>query len=233
MLVQLEIKNYAIIQHVLIEFNKGLNIITGETGAGKSILLGALGLSLGERADSKVLYEQTEKCVIEASFDIKNYALQALFQELDLDYDDKTIVRREISSQGKSRAFINDSPVTLETLKILAEKLVNLTSQNESQQLHTEAYPIELLDICANNALLLQEYKSSFQVLKKTKTQLENLIQEQQKIQKDFDYLSFQLQEIEEAQLDNENLELLEQELNTLSNAELIQSISCLLWLLL
>ena len=127
MLAQLEIKNYAIIQHVRIDFDKGLNIITGETGAGKSILLGALGLSLGDRANTKILYHQEEKCIIEASFNIANYKLKTLFEDLDLDYEDRTIIRREINPNGKSRAFVNDTPVTLETLKILAEHLVNLT----------------------------------------------------------------------------------------------------------
>ena len=157
MLNQLEIKNYAIIQHVSLTFDRGLNIITGETGAGKSILLGALGLSLGDRADTKILYSQEEKCVIEAKFIIGNYHLESLFDDLDLDYDDLTIVRREINPNGKTRAFVNDTPVTLDTLRFLAEKLVNLTSQNETQQLNKESYQLELLDLVGNNHKILKE----------------------------------------------------------------------------
>lgn len=224
MLTQLEIKNYAIIQHVLIDFDKGLNIITGETGAGKSILLGALGLALGERADTKVFYHQEEKCIIEASFNISNYNLTAIFDELDLDYAEKTIIRREINPNGKSRAFVNDTPVTLDSLKTLAEKLVNLTSQNETQQLNKESYQLEILDATANNFILLEEYQAAFKLFQKTKNNLELLITETAKLQNDFDFFSFQLNEIIEAKLENENLELLEEELNSLSNAETIKS---------
>ena len=162
MLNQLEIKNYAIIQHVSLTFDRGLNIITGETGAGKSILLGALGLSLGDRADTKILYNQKEKCVIEAKFIIGSYHLESLFEDLDLDYDDLTIVRREINPSGKTRAFVNDTPVTLDTLRLLAEKLVNLTSQNETQQLNKESYQLELIDLVANNQKVLKEFFLDF-----------------------------------------------------------------------
>lgn len=224
MLSQLEIKNYAIIQHVLIDFDKGLNIITGETGAGKSILLGALGLALGERADTKVLYHQEEKCIIEASFNISNYNLLAIFNDLDLDYAEKTIVRREINPSGKSRAFVNDTPVTLEVLKTLAEKLVNLTSQNETQQLNKESYQLEILDATANNAVLIENYKSTFDSFQKTKKKLGLLEAENAQLQNDFDFFTFQLNEIIEAELEDENLEVLDDELSSLSNAETIKS---------
>lgn len=224
MLTQLEIKNYAIIQHVLIDFDKGLNIITGETGAGKSILLGALGLALGERADTKVLYHQEEKCVIEASFNISSYNLGSIFEDLDLDFAEKTIVRREINPSGKSRAFVNDTPVTLDILKTLAEKLVNLTSQNETQQLNKESYQLEILDATANNLILLEKYKSAYHSFQKTKKKLALLETENAQLQNDFDFFSFQLNEINEAQLEEENLELLEEELSSLSNAETIKT---------
>lgn len=224
MLAQLEIKNYAIIQHVRIDFDKGLNIITGETGAGKSILLGALGLSLGDRADTKILYHQEEKCIIEASFNIANYKLKTLFEDLDLDYEDRTIIRREINPNGKSRAFVNDTPVTLETLKILAEHLVNLTSQHETQQLNKESYQLEVLDASAENNEIRTNYISLYKQHLKVKQDLTRLENEQAKIEQDLDFFSFQLQEIIEAQLDDENLEDLEEELNSLSNAETIKS---------
>lgn len=224
MLRQLEIKNYAIIQHVLINFDKGLNIITGETGAGKSILIGALGLTLGDRVDTKVLFNSDKKCIVEASFDIKAYHLEALFGELDIDYEAQTIVRREINPNGKSRAFVNDSPVTLDVLKVLAEKLVNLTSQNETQQLNKESYQLDLVDASAQNQQLLEAYVEKFTAHRKTAEQLHHLESEQLKLQNDFDFFSFQLAEIKEANLDNENLEDLEEELASLSNAETIKS---------
>jgi DNA repair protein RecN (Recombination protein N) len=224
MLAQLEIKNYAIIQHVLIDFDKGLNIITGETGAGKSILLGALGLSLGERADTKVLYNQSEKCIIEASFLIANYKLQDIFKALDLDYDDRTVIRREINGNGKSRAFVNDTPVTLESLKLLAEHLVNLSSQNETQQLNQESYQLDVLDSSTENSLLRINYADLFKKHQKLEKQIIILEEEQSQIEKDFDFLSFQLQEIQDAKLEDENLEDLEEELNSLNNAETIKS---------
>lgn len=224
MLSQLEIKNYAIIQHVSLEFDQGLNIITGETGAGKSILLGALGLSLGDRADTKVLYNQEEKCVIEAKFLIANYKLERLFEQLDLDYEELTIIRREINPNGKSRAFVNDTPVTLDALRLLAEKLVNLTSQNETQQLNRETYQLELLDATANQSALIQEYQATYKNYTRLKKEIAQLESAQVQLQNDFDFHNYQLKEIEEARLEGENLEALEGELSSLSHAETIKS---------
>ncbi len=224
MLRQLEIRNYAIIQHVQIDFDRGLNIITGETGAGKSILIGALGLSLGDRVDSKILYNAEEKCVVEASYDIKAYHLEDLFAQLDLDYEELTIIRREIRPNGKSRAFVNDTPVTLDVLKLLAEKLINLTSQNETQQLNKESYQIDLLDAAAENQQLLVAYRSKFLEHKNALKQLEALKAEQAKLQNDFDFFSFQLNEINEADFLEDDLSSLEEELNSLNNAETIKS---------
>jgi DNA repair protein RecN (Recombination protein N) len=224
MLSHLDIKNYAIIQHVSLDFDKGLNIITGETGAGKSILLGALGLSLGDRADTKVLYSQSEKCIIEAKFYIANYQLEQLFEKLDLDYDEHTIVRREISPNGKSRAFVNDTPINLESLRMLAEKMVNLTSQNETQQLNKESYQLEILDAVVAKPSLLLNYQDAFSSFSSLKKEIASLEAEQIQLQNDFDFHSYQLNEIEEAQLEGENLETLEKELATLSHAESIKA---------
>lgn len=224
MLSKLDIQNYAIIQQVSLEFDKGLNIITGETGAGKSILIGALGLCLGDRADTKVLYSDDSKCIVEASFDLSAYQLEKLFEELDLDYEQLTIIRREISPSGKSRAFVNDTPVTLETLRQITENLVNLTSQNETQQLNKESYQLAVLDATAGHDTLLDDYKRRYRKYKQVEKQLKKLEENQSKLDQDFDYNQFQLQEIEDAQLEGENLENLEKELSTLSHAESIKT---------
>lgn len=224
MLVSLEIKNYAIIQHVNIQFGKGLNIITGETGAGKSILVGALGLALGNRADTKVLYAEDEKCVVEAVFEISQYNLNVFFEENDIDFEYKTIIRREITANGKSRAFVNDTPVTLEVLKSLAEKLINLTSQHETQQLNKENYQIDILDAVGANETLLLNYKTAFSLYKTTLKKLATLKSEQEQLQKDYDYNQFQFDEIANANLDDININEIEQELNSLNNAETIQA---------
>jgi DNA repair protein RecN (Recombination protein N) len=223
MLSSLEIKNYAIIEHALIEFGNGLNIITGETGAGKSILLGALGLTLGERADSKSFYNANEKCIIEATF-LVNELLKTFFDANELDFEPTTILRREIAPNGKTRAFINDTPVTLETLKSLAEKLVNLHSQNETQDLNNRGFQLDLVDFAAKNEANLQQYKLSFSTWKSTKEKLNKLKQTQLNAQQEYDYNAFLLKEIEEANLEGYVLEEIEQELTTLNHAETIKS---------
>lgn len=224
MLSKLDIQNYAIIQQVSLEFDKGLNIITGETGAGKSILIGALGLCLGDRADTKVLYNEESKCIVEASFDLSAYQLEKLFEDLDLDYEELTIIRREISPNGKSRAFVNDTPVTLETLRQITENLVNLTSQNETQQLNRESYQLAVLDATAGHETLLEDYKQRYRKFKQLEKRLKTLEENQAKLDQDYDYNQFQLQEIEDAQLEGEILEDLEKELTTLSHAESIKT---------
>ncbi|MCB0509723.1 MAG: DNA repair protein RecN [Chitinophagales bacterium] len=224
MLQSIEIKNYAIISHVVVEFDKGLNIITGETGAGKSILIGALSLCLGERADAKSLYRADDKCTVEACFDIRTYKLQKLFDKLDLDYADYTTIRREISASGKSRAFINDTPVNLETLKLLASKLVNLHSQHETQELNKESYQLAILDLVAKNEKELNQYKDQFQNFQKLNKSLKELELETSQLQQDFDFYSFQLQEIIDAKLEQLSLEELEEELDALKNVESIKS---------
>lgn len=223
MLRSLEIKNYAIIEHALIEFGQGLNIITGETGAGKSILLGALGLTLGERADSKSFYNPDEKCIIEATF-LVDEKLKSFFLDNELDFDATTILRREIAPNGKTRAFINDTPVTLDALKSLAENLVNLHSQNETLELNSRGFQLELVDFAAKNESLLAGYKNTFNQWKSIGAKLNQLKHQQQSAQQEFDYNSFLLKEIEDAKLEGLVLEEMEAELNALSNAESIKS---------
>jgi DNA repair protein RecN (Recombination protein N) len=154
MLLSLSIKNYALIEHLEVDFSNQFSIITGETGAGKSILLGALGLVLGNRADLSSLKDDEQKCVIEAQFQLSKYQLQTVFESNDLDYDDNTIIRREILPTGKSRAFVNDSPVNLQQLQELATYLIDIHSQNETRALVNEAYQIEVLDLVAQNEAL-------------------------------------------------------------------------------
>ena len=225
MLKSLEIKNYAIIEHITIIFDEKLNIITGETGAGKSILLGALGLTLGERVDSKVLYNKDSKCYVEAIFKLENKRLKPLFKSLDLDFELETSIRREISISGKSRAFINDSPVTLSTLKMLTEKLVNLHSQQETRELNNQGFQISVLDYSANNIKLLNEYRIEFSKLKLLKDDLKIKLEENTALQQDLDFNLFQLNELNEANLsENDNIEDLESELAVLNNAEEIKT---------
>ncbi|MFZ4796095.1 MAG: DNA repair protein RecN [Bacteroidia bacterium] len=226
MLQKLSIKNYAIISQVEIEFHKGLNIITGETGAGKSILMGALGLVLGERADAKAITNGEEKCVIESHFDIKNYQLNSFFSESELDYDDHCIIRREITSNGKSRAFINDTPVNLNQLKDLGAMLIDVVSQHETLALNEAVFQLSIVDAIADNVELLGNYKQLFSSYKKQEKHLKDLIEQEAKSKQDEDYYQFILNELVEANLqENEQIEL-EDNLNLLSNAEEIKSVT-------
>lgn len=224
MLKSLEIKNYAIIEHITIHFDRKLNIITGETGAGKSILLGALGLTLGERADSNVLYNKNSKCFIEAIFELKNKKLKTFFKENDLDFDIETSIRREIAISGKSRAFINDTPVNLKVLKALTEQLVNLHSQQETGELNQQGFQISVMDFSAKNADLLQEYRLELKKLKSLQKTLKETLEKSALLQQDLDFNMFQLNEIVEANLGEEKMEDLEAELAVLSNAEEIKT---------
>src|SRR5690349_25089548 len=158
MLTQLTIKNYALIKQLEFTPSADLNVITGETGAGKSIMLGALGLLMGNRADTKVLWDENEKCVTEGVFDIRSYKLKSVFKAEDLDYDDHTVIRREISPGGKSRAFINDTPVTLEVMKRIGNLLMDIHSQHETLQLGNQSFQLNLVDTYAENSSLLNEY---------------------------------------------------------------------------
>ena len=201
-----------------------LNIITGETGAGKSIMLGAIGLLLGNRADVRSLYDDSKKCLIEGTFDISDYkALKAIFKEQDLDFDTETIIRREISPSGKSRAFVNDSPVTLDVLKQIGAYLVDVHSQHDTLQLGSNTYQLALLDAFGNTAAKLEAYVLSYKSWKSLSKQLKSLQAEADKIRQEADYNTFLLKELEEAQLDKLDQETLEEQLEQLENAEEIK----------
>ena len=224
MLKQLSINNYALIDNLQISFDKGLNILTGETGAGKSIILGALSLILGQRAESRYFFNQQKKCVIEGQFSIAGFLhLKSFFEENDLDYDDETILRREISADGKSRAFINDSPVNLTLLKQVGEKLIDIHSQHATAEINDPVFQLLVVDSVAKHEALLSDYQSKYRQYKKANTQLQQLIAESDKAKADLDYYQFQFDELEKANLDADEQEPLEQELYTLNNAEEIK----------
>ncbi len=226
MLQKLSIKNYAIIKQVDIEFHKNFNIITGETGAGKSILMGALGLILGDRADAKSIMTDEEKCIIEAQFYIKQYKLKGYFTSNELDYDETCIIRREITANGKSRAFINDTPVTLNHLKDLGSLLIDIVSQHKTLALNDNAFQLNVIDAIADNDDALNTYKTAFQQYKKDEKHLAELIEREAKSRQDEDYFKFILNELVEANLKQEEQQELETQLNILSNAEQIKEIT-------
>ncbi|MBL4662703.1 MAG: DNA repair protein RecN [Flavobacteriaceae bacterium] len=223
MITSLAIKNYALIEDIRVGFNTGLTIITGETGAGKSILLGALGLVLGKRADLKVMKDATNKCIIEAEFSIGSYHLNSLFEENDLDYESTSILRREILPSGKSRAFVNDTPVTLQQMQTLGERLIDIHSQNDTRTLITEAYQMEVIDALAGNDTLLKRYTGSLEVYKKVAVELEKLISEKEQAAKELDYHSFLYTELTQAQLQSLDQQGLEETYEKLNNTEEIQ----------
>ncbi|MGB3949233.1 MAG: DNA repair protein RecN [Bacteroidia bacterium] len=223
MLTHISIKNYALIEKLDVDFSNGLTIITGETGAGKSILLGALGLIAGNRADAQALQDKTKKCIIEASFNIKDYALKDFFWANELDYETITNIRREITPEGKSRAFINDTPVTLTQLKALAEHLVDIHSQHQTLTINGSEFQLSVVDVYANHSETLNEYKTQYKQFKALEKHLVDLINKEAQAKKDLDYFQFQFNELEEANLKaGEQLEM-EQELETLNNAEEIK----------
>lgn len=224
MLKTLSIRNYALIDALEIDLAKGLTIITGETGAGKSILLGALGLLLGDRADSSSLYDKEQKCVVEGTFKIKEYGLSDFFEENDLDYANETVIRREITPEGKSRAFINDTPVNISLLKMIANNLVDVHSQHETLTLNESSFQLEAVDAVAGTNELLAEYKAAFKSFRKVSDQLRDLNEQEAKAKKDFDYFNFQFEELNAAQLKKDQQPELEAELQTLENAEAIKS---------
>jgi DNA repair protein RecN (Recombination protein N) len=224
MLKQLSIKNYALIQHLEITPAKTLNIITGETGAGKSIMLGALGLLLGNRAETKVLFDEGEKCVIEGQFEVEGYGLHAIFEENDIDYDKQCLIRREITPAGKSRAFINDTPANLELLKQIGVKLMDIHSQHDTLQLGTNEYQLGVVDAFAQNYALLASYQTDYKLYKKAESAYKKLQTEAESLAKELDYNKFLLDELLKAKLDNLNQQSLEQELEVLENVEDIKS---------
>lgn len=223
MLQKLVINNYALIDDLEISFDKGLNILTGETGAGKSIILGALSLILGQRAESRYFFNQQKKCVIEGTFKIVGFQLKNFFEENDLDYETETILRREISADGKSRAFVNDTPVNLNILKQLGEKLIDIHSQHATLEINDPEFQLLVVDSVAGHGELLNDYRTEFKAYKKDTSKLQQLISESDKAKADLDYYQFQFDELEKARLDADEQEKLEQELYTLSNAEEIK----------
>lgn len=220
MLTALSIKNYALIDHLQVNFNQGLTIITGETGAGKSILLGGLSLILGKRADLSALKNSDAKCVIEAVFDVSSYKLEALFKKLDFDYDAQTIIRREILPSGKSRAFVNDSPVNLSGLQTLGTQLIDIHSQHETMQLIDDAYQFQVIDALAKNSQELQDYKDALKIFKTHQKEYDELLKFQAEAIKEHDYNSYLLKELEEAKLVEGELQELEETYETLNNVE-------------
>lgn len=223
MLLSLSIKNYALIESLETDFSNQFSVITGETGAGKSILLGALGLVLGNRADLTSLKDKEQKCIIEATFSIANYHLEAFFIQNDLDYEERTIIRREILPTGKSRAFINDSPVNLQELQELGTYLLDIHSQHQTRELTESAYQLEIIDAVANNSASVALYQQQLMALKAKQKQLQEILAEKQLLEKEHEYNSFLLQELLTANLQNGDQEMLEQELEQLSNVEFIK----------
>jgi len=223
LLTSLSIQNYALIDDVKVNFHNGLTIITGETGAGKSILLGGLSLVLGKRADLSSIKDTSRKCVIEAVFDIASYDLKGLFAEEDLDYEAQTIIRREILPSGKSRAFVNDTPVNLDSLSVLGEQLIDIHSQHQTLELANNAFQFQVIDALAGNATVLETYQSHLSEYKAAKQELEDLLQLQSDSLKEQDYNSFLLNELVEANLVDGEQEKLEEEYEALNNVEEIR----------
>ncbi|MEM9896933.1 MAG: DNA repair protein RecN [Bacteroidota bacterium] len=220
MIQRLSIRNYAIIEQLEMDFSEGLTIITGETGAGKSILLGALGLIMGKRADTKTLYEENQKCIIEATFDIAKYNLQFFFENQELDHDTELIVRREISPSGKSRAFVNDTPVKLKVLQDLSAELIDLHQQFDTLDLNEVSFQLKLLDALAENKTLLQKYQKAYRQYQQDMKKLAGLEEQNRNATKEAEFIAFQLNELEEAALEEGEQETLEEEQNRLNNAE-------------
>jgi len=225
MLTSLLIKNYAIIESVELHLNDGLIIITGETGAGKSIIVGALQLIMGKRADLKVLYDKNKKCIVEGVFNIKDDNLQASFAEYDLEYDDELIIRREISASGKSRAFINDTPTNLSVLAKVSSRLIDLHQQFDTLEIHEASHQIDVVDTMAGTHKQLAKYKSLYSKYQSCRKDLEEAERKIAEGEKELDYIKFQLEEFDTIELTAGEQEPLEQEMSTLENAEEIETI--------
>ena len=225
MLKQLYIKNFTLIDELDITLHPGFSVITGETGAGKSIILGAIGLLLGQRADSKSIKQGTDRCVIEAHFDLTRYELKTLFDDNEIDYDgEDTIIRRELTAAGKSRAFINDTPVPLAMLKELGERLVDVHSQHQNLLLNKQDFQLSVVDIIANDSKELTEYQQSFSLLASLNAKLQTLKDDIERNRQNQDFLQFQYDELDNARLTPGEQEELEQTSETMSHAEDIKS---------
>lgn len=224
MLSHLFIQNYALIRNLDIDFQGGLTVITGETGAGKSILLGALGLILGKRADSGVLFDKSGKCIVEGSFNISSYGIQKFFEKNDLDYDPLTVLRREINKSGKSRAFINDTPVNLAILKQLAEKLIDIHSQHQTITIFDTNFQLAVIDSYGGLTNEADSYKLRYKELSLKKSELELLIEQEKQAQTELDYFNFLNKELEEADLSVDEQTKLENESEVLDHTEEIKT---------
>lgn len=225
MLKTLIVQNYSLIEQLNINFQNGFSVITGETGAGKSIILGALGLLLGARADSKTIRQGKAKCIIEGHFSLNSDKLKDFFDDNDFEFElDDCIIRREIYASGKSRAFINDTPAQLSQLKELGEKLIDIHSQHKNLLLNNEGFQLEILDTVAHNHELLIEYKNNYQIYKSLQQDLANIKEQARKNKEEEDYLNFQFNQLNEANLEIEEQNQLEEELDILSHSEEIKS---------
>lgn len=224
MLTDLYIKNYVLIEELHLEPHKGLNIITGETGAGKSIMLGAIGLLMGNRADVRVLSNEQEKCVIEGTFRVEDYHLEALFKELDLDYAEPIAIRREIAPSGKSRAFVNDTPVNLENLKQISQYLIDVHSQHDNLLLGTQLFQLRVVDSYAGNQGAIDTYSLAYQHYQTTKSSYNKIQREYANFQKEYDYNLFLFEELQKANLQANEQEEMERELQILEGAEDIKT---------
>ena len=224
MLKHLKVANYALIRELEVMPGDQFNVITGETGTGKSIIVGALGLIIGQRADTSMVNPQARKCMVEGTFHIRDYPLQAFFDKHELDYEEYTLLRREVTQSGKSRAFINDTPVTLSVLRELGSQLVDIHSQHQTLRLNSRSFQLSILDSYGRNDDLLNTYQEAYQQYRSLENQYDRLIQEERKARQDYDYYLFQVNEIEEADPQVGEKEQLEEELNMLANAEGIKS---------
>lgn len=233
MLHQIHIQNYALIDELTVDFTDGFSTLTGETGAGKSILLGALMLALGNRADTTAIGNAGQKCVVEATFNVKPYHLEKIFNELDLDYQDETIVRRELLTNGKSRAFVNDTPVNLNALKDLGRHLIDIHSQHENLELNNNQFQLRVVDAAAQNADLQKQYSAAYAEYKRLQAELAELKENARQMSADYDYNQFQYNQLAEAKLDGVNQEEMENEFQTLSNiVDIQQNLSTALYVL-
>jgi DNA repair protein RecN (Recombination protein N) len=224
MIQSLSIENYAIINNLEIEFSRGLSIITGETGAGKSILLGALSLILGKRADTSILKDKTRKCIVEGTFDITEYGFQSFFDENDIDYDDFTILRREISPNGKSRAFINDSPVNLNVLSELGIRFIDIHSQHQNLNLSNSQFQLKVIDSFSHSEDLLGKYQEVYYLFKDLSKEYQYILEKSQQSQADLDYYQFQFNQLDIARLKEDEQYELEHDLEKLNHAEEIKN---------
>ena len=224
MLTHISIRNYALIERVEVDFISGFSVITGETGHGKSVFLGAISMLLGQRSDVKAIREGAEKCVIEGCFDISGFGLKPFFEENEMDYDDECIVRRELSANGRSRAFVNDTPVGVAQLKELGAKLIDIHSQHQNLLIADKNYQLSVLDTLAGDKALLDAYGAEYNAYMSLAREIEHMKSELDKSRRDEEWLRFQLNELESASLKEGELEELEQEVQELSHAEDIQA---------